>query len=211
MMDMGNESDWEDEVQDGLRQLPPGEEGFLQSHWWWGRSASCHGWHHTFVSLSFLHYFRLIPPFRKRVDSRTRKDLIQQRVNAWRLQIPALAEQYLKWKAGQPLDLSEMGIEASWEIETLTFSGMLISICQGFCLWHCPSDYSSQEFSHISQTSFPNESLVRNGFLGSSPEKPTLAIAIEVLEIYRQFRRVCPRFSLDALGRALCHIHHVKI
>jgi hypothetical protein len=28
----GNESDWEDEVQDGLRQLPPGEEGFLQSH-----------------------------------------------------------------------------------------------------------------------------------------------------------------------------------
>jgi len=28
--DMGNDSDWEDEVQDGLRQLPPGEEGFLQ-------------------------------------------------------------------------------------------------------------------------------------------------------------------------------------
>jgi hypothetical protein len=28
----GNDSDWEDEVQDGLRQLPPGEEGFLQSH-----------------------------------------------------------------------------------------------------------------------------------------------------------------------------------
>lgn len=32
MMDMGDDSDWEDEVQDGLRQLPPGEEGFLQSH-----------------------------------------------------------------------------------------------------------------------------------------------------------------------------------
>lgn len=32
MMDMGNDGDWEDEVQDGLRQLPPGEEGFLQSH-----------------------------------------------------------------------------------------------------------------------------------------------------------------------------------
>jgi hypothetical protein len=30
--DMGNDSDWEDEVQEGLRQLPPGEEGFLQSH-----------------------------------------------------------------------------------------------------------------------------------------------------------------------------------
>ena len=32
VMDAGNDSDWEDEVQDGLRQLPPGEEGFLQSH-----------------------------------------------------------------------------------------------------------------------------------------------------------------------------------
>jgi hypothetical protein len=29
---VGDDSDWEDEVQDGLRQLPPGEEGFLQSH-----------------------------------------------------------------------------------------------------------------------------------------------------------------------------------
>jgi hypothetical protein len=29
---MGDDSDWEDEVQEGLRQLPPGEEGFLQSH-----------------------------------------------------------------------------------------------------------------------------------------------------------------------------------
>ena len=28
----GNDSDWEDEVQDGQHQLPPGEEGFLQSH-----------------------------------------------------------------------------------------------------------------------------------------------------------------------------------
>jgi hypothetical protein len=32
MMDVGNNSDWEDVVQDGLHQLPPGDEGFLQSH-----------------------------------------------------------------------------------------------------------------------------------------------------------------------------------
>ena len=32
MADADVESDWEDEVQDGLHQLPPGEEGFLQSH-----------------------------------------------------------------------------------------------------------------------------------------------------------------------------------
>ena len=45
------------------------------------------------------HCLELILPCRKRVDSRTRKDRIQQRVNAWQRQIPYLAEQYLKWKA----------------------------------------------------------------------------------------------------------------
>jgi hypothetical protein len=69
----------------------------------------------------------------------------------------------------------------------------------------------SREFWHIPNVSYTNESLVRNGFLGASPDKPTLAISIELLEIYRQLRRVCPRFSLDALGRALCHIHNVRI
>jgi hypothetical protein len=72
------------------------------------------------------------------------------------------------------------------------------------------SDLRCQEFRHIPNVSYPNESLVRNGFLGASPEKPTLAISIEFLEIYQQLRRVCPRLSLDALGRALCHIHHVR-
>ena len=68
------------------------------------------------------HCLELIPPCRKRVDSRTRKDRIQQRINAWQRQIPYLAEQYLKWKAtGQPCDdPSEM---ASWVIETVSFSG----------------------------------------------------------------------------------------
>ena len=68
----------------------------------------------------------LILPFRKRVDPRTRKDRIQQRVNAWQLQIPALAEQYLKWKAmGRPCDdQSEIEIEEPWIIETISFSGM---------------------------------------------------------------------------------------
>ncbi|KAF8185649.1 hypothetical protein BJ912DRAFT_797325, partial [Pholiota molesta] len=51
--------------------------------------------------------------------------------------------------------------------------------------------------------------LMRNGFLGATPDRPALAISIELLEIYRQLRRVCPRLSLDALARALCHLHHL--
>ena len=128
MMDMGNDSDWEDEVQDGLRQLPSGEEGFLQSHA--GGEAVLQAVMDG-ITLSYVHpffpfFYTLILPYRKRVDSRTRKDRIQKRVKAWQLQIPALTEQYLKWKAtGRPCnDPSEIEKEASWEIETISFSGM---------------------------------------------------------------------------------------
>ena len=68
----------------------------------------------------------LIPPFRKHIDPCPREDRIQQCVNAWKRQIPHLAEQYLRWKApGCPCDdPSEMEIEASWSIEIISFSGV---------------------------------------------------------------------------------------
>ncbi|KAF8167514.1 hypothetical protein B0H34DRAFT_669941 [Crassisporium funariophilum] len=178
--DMGDDSDWEDEVQDGLRQLPPGEEGFLQSHA--GGEA---------VLQAVMDGITLL----KHIDSQTRKDCIQQRVNAWQRQIPHLAKQYLKWKQeGAPAqETSDMQIGTAWSLETVSFS-----------------DLKSCEFRHIPEVSYVNETLVQSGFLGASPEKPSLAISLELLEIYRQLRRVCPRFSLNALGCALCHIHHIS-
>ncbi|KAF9048996.1 hypothetical protein BJ165DRAFT_1310808, partial [Panaeolus papilionaceus] len=56
-----------------------------------------------------------------------------------------------------------------------------------------------------------NETLVLRGFLGATPEQPSLAFGLDLLEVYQQLRRVCPRLSLDALARALCHIHHHPI
>lgn len=70
--------------------------------------------------------------------------------------------------------------------------------------------YDYHEFSHAPDAQYTNETLVRYGYLGASPENPTLAFSLEFLEVYRQLRRVCPRFSLDALARALCHIHRVS-
>jgi hypothetical protein len=62
---------------------------------------------------------------RKRIDPRTRKDRIQQRINSWQLQIPHLAEQYLKWKEARhlPPESSQMQ-DAVWTMQTISFSGM---------------------------------------------------------------------------------------
>ncbi|KAJ7764195.1 hypothetical protein DFH07DRAFT_867309 [Mycena maculata] len=51
-------------------------------------------------------------------------------------------------------------------------------------------------------------SLIRHGYIGSAPDQPGFAFPIRLFEIYRQLHRVCPRFSLDALSKALTHLHH---
>jgi hypothetical protein len=56
---------------------------------------------------------------------------------------------------------------------------------------------------------YTNETLIRHGFIGASPEKVTVAIAVRVLEAYRQFHRICPRLSIHGFSKALCHLHKV--
>ncbi|KAG1854028.1 hypothetical protein F4604DRAFT_1883367 [Suillus subluteus] len=49
-----------------------------------------------------------------------------------------------------------------------------------------------------------------HGCIGSSPLQPTVAITIRTLEAYRQTHRVCPRLSIHAEAKKLCHLHGVR-
>lgn len=48
------------------------------------------------------------------------------------------------------------------------------------------------------------------GYLGTAPLKPTTAISIRTLDAYRQLHRECPRLSIQAMVKSLCHIHRVR-
>ncbi|KAJ7119405.1 hypothetical protein C8R44DRAFT_624749 [Mycena epipterygia] len=52
-----------------------------------------------------------------------------------------------------------------------------------------------------------NQTLIRHGYLGASPEKVSLAFPIRLFEIYRQIHRVCPRYSIGALCTTLTNLH----
>ncbi|KAG1791821.1 uncharacterized protein HD556DRAFT_1240156 [Suillus plorans] len=56
---------------------------------------------------------------------------------------------------------------------------------------------------------YPNETLIHHGYLGCSPLFPTVAISICTLAAYRQAHRTCPRFSIQAQCKALCHLHNI--
>ncbi|KAG1870303.1 hypothetical protein F4604DRAFT_1881244 [Suillus subluteus] len=51
---------------------------------------------------------------------------------------------------------------------------------------------------------------MHEGCIGASPIKPTVAITIHTLEVYRQTHRVCPRLSIHAEAKKLCHLHGIR-
>ena len=57
---------------------------------------------------------------------------------------------------------------------------------------------------------YPNENLVCHGYIGCSPIHPLLAISLRTLATFRQVHHTCPQFSIQALCKVLCHLHHVR-
>jgi hypothetical protein len=115
---------WEDiEGDAGLYVPPPGEEGMHHSHAG-GEIAfqqifdSIHS-QYVFFLLLLLFY---IISYRKRGDLRTRTDRVQQRIDAWRQQLPLLVDAYLSWNCtkSEPR-VSAPFPESSWKIRVLDF------------------------------------------------------------------------------------------
>ncbi|KAJ7206188.1 hypothetical protein B0H12DRAFT_1034827, partial [Mycena haematopus] len=52
-----------------------------------------------------------------------------------------------------------------------------------------------------------NETLLRHGYIGASPEKVSLAFSIRLFEIFRQIHRVCPCYSIGGLSTTLTNLH----
>lgn len=71
-------------------------------------------------------------------------------------------------------------------------------------------DYNIYQFRRPTGMIYTNEALIRSGFIGSAPLYPTIAISLRTLEDYRQTHRVCPRLSVQATVRKLCHVHNVS-
>ncbi|KIK21240.1 hypothetical protein PISMIDRAFT_104371, partial [Pisolithus microcarpus 441] len=51
--------------------------------------------------------------------------------------------------------------------------------------------------------------LIYHGYLGCSPMYPTVAFSLCTLAVFRQVCRACPRFSIHAQCKMLCHLHNM--
>ncbi|KAJ6565152.1 hypothetical protein DFH09DRAFT_1314957 [Mycena vulgaris] len=127
----------------------------------------------------------------RRGDPRTRRRRVQKQVDSWTRQMPDLIDAYLALKEVGQVSTAEDTPEA-WPLHVLGFS-----------------ESGIKSFVYTNASKNANETLLRHGYIGGSPDQPTIAFSVKTFEIYRQVHRVCPRFSLDALAKTLNHLHRV--
>ncbi|KAJ7698303.1 hypothetical protein B0H17DRAFT_1196887 [Mycena rosella] len=123
-----------------------------------------------------------------RGDPRVRAQRVQKTVDAWNEQMPYLVDAYLELKHDGPVNSDEDS--EAWSIDVLGFE-----------------EKTKHNFAHASDVQCTNETLLKHGYLGASPEKVSLAFPIRLFEVYRQIHRVCPRYSIGALSTTLTNLH----
>ncbi|KAJ7170275.1 hypothetical protein C8R43DRAFT_1120708 [Mycena crocata] len=146
-----------------------------------GEEGTSHS--HAGKELVFQQIFEKCKPGRG--DPRRRALRVQTLVDSWKEQMPLLVDTYLELKKNGPIS-SDSNL-AAWTIDTWGFE-----------------EHSPHRFIHTNTTQRTNETLIRHGYIGASPEKVTLAFPIRLFEIFQQIHRVCPRYSFDTLS-----MHHV--
>ncbi|CAK5272797.1 unnamed protein product [Mycena citricolor] len=175
------DGDWEDD-EVFYHTLPPGEEGA------WTSAGDEDVW------------TKVADGMRPgRGDPRIRSHRVQQMINAWNLHMNELVDSYLIWaesrsQSGVGGESSEVGSGTGsvWPLRVLGFDVSTTLL-----------------FTHAPGASSPNEALLRRGYIGGSPDSPTIAFSTRTFEIYRQIHRVTPRFTVDSLARVLNYLHQV--
>ncbi|KAK7052792.1 hypothetical protein R3P38DRAFT_3306380 [Favolaschia claudopus] len=122
-----------------------------------------------------------------RGDPRRRANRVQIMIDSWRQQLPWLVDAYLELKDRGPLPHPG---DNGWKIEVIGLD-----------------EYGLHSFLHAGDAHRTNETLIRHGFLGASPEKVSLAFPLKLFEVYRQIHRVCPRYSIGSLSTTLTNLH----
>jgi hypothetical protein len=69
----------------------------------------------------------------------------------------------------------------------------------------------ARALAHDESHLYLNQTLIMHGYLGTAPVKPTLAIPLATLELYRRCRLRCPQFGIQQWVKVLCDLSNVNL
>ena len=77
----------------------------------------------------------------------------------------------------------------------------------------CIDFFNPRDIITVPRTShqLPTEALVRSGFLGATPDKPTIAVSIETLQLFYDIRRFKASYSVEAFTKMICYKYVVSL
>ena len=76
----------------------------------------------------------------------------------------------------------------------------------------CIDFYSLESTLHVPRASSesPAEALIRNGYLGATPDNPSIAVSLRTLELFQDIRRFKASYSVEAFTKMLCYKYYVR-
>ncbi|EIW74685.1 hypothetical protein CONPUDRAFT_159976 [Coniophora puteana RWD-64-598 SS2] len=161
-------------------------------------------------------------------DHRTWTHRTQHKQANWEVLLPSLVAAYIKWKhpestqAAPPESVPSTSREStptpSLESAPATPPSDAASAPDTPVLdlpQRCDFDisvvdiYTLSSIAHVPRlgTERTAEALVSAGYLGATPEKPTIAFSLPTLELFRRLRLRKPSFSVEAFAKVICDFY----
>ncbi|KAK1219024.1 hypothetical protein PQX77_018276 [Marasmius sp. AFHP31] len=159
-----------DEWNDVETCIPVGEEGATNSH-----AGGEYDMHSLLTSL--------LDDAPKRIDMRDRRDRTERQTEGWRRQLPRLVDGYLWYQThGIPDTEGDDFCEGEpWTLRSMDFY-----------------DYRyTPDIRHVRDALTTNETLAYFGYIGGSPESPTIVFPFQFLKSFRQIHRRFPMPHLE--------------
>lgn len=66
-------------------------------------------------------------------------------------------------------------------------------------------------FQHPPTELWTNVTLLRRGYLGSSPSEPNTAFSLELLDLVAAVQRRGPAVSVQIMAKSLCDLRNVRV
>ncbi|KIO07397.1 hypothetical protein M404DRAFT_23899 [Pisolithus tinctorius Marx 270] len=147
----------------------------------------------------------------KRIDHHMRQDRIIQHSQAFDLQMPALTHSYLEWNHAQALMPARGHFAERVEAEDLG-NGSSAGTWRFCAKGVTDGNHLGAEKVNLvisADDSYITSALVRQGFVPCSPIRPSMAITINALKLYRVARLRSLHFSIQAFVKTICDLQGV--
>jgi hypothetical protein len=153
-------------------------------------------------------------------DTRTWQQRLERQQSNWKTVLPSLIDAFLRWKYPEMLTTSAATPMTSDTLDANTLAPISVDtppavdvdpVSYDFSI-ECVDLYSLTTSIDVPRTSSMTavEALMLQGYLGTSPLDPTLAISIKTLELFRKLRCRKASFSVEAYAKVLCDLYAVS-